>query len=96
MAVKENIFRYRIITNLNCNMNESTGPNGNCYFCYQPCKEAKMLDYELAQRTMEKVGILKRATIMGGEATIREDLTDFIALAKRYVKEDVCLVTNGI
>lgn len=96
MAVKENIFRYRIITNLNCNMNESTGPNGNCYFCYQPCKEAKMLEYETAKKTMEKVGILKRATIMGGEATIREDLTDFIALARKYVKEDVCLVTNGI
>lgn len=96
MAVKENIFRYRIITNLNCNMNESTGPNGNCYFCYQPCKEAKMLAYQDAEKTMEKVGLLKRATIMGGEATIREDLTDFIALAHRYVKEDVCLVTNGI
>lgn len=96
MPVKEHIFRYRIITNLNCNMNESTGPNGNCYFCYQPCKEAKMLDYETARKTMEKVGILKRATIMGGEATLREDLTDFIALAHQYTSENVCLVTNGI
>lgn len=96
MAVKDNIFRYRIITNLNCNMNESTGVNGNCYFCYQPNKEALMLDYNKALNTMKKVGILKRATIMGGEATIREDLVDFIKLAKEYVKEDVCLVTNGI
>ncbi len=96
MAVREGIFRYRIITNLNCNMNESTGPNGNCYFCYQPNKQPLMLDYNKAKETMEKVGVLKRATIMGGEATIRKDLVDFIKLAKSYVTNDVCLVTNGI
>ena len=96
MAVKDNIFRYRIITNLNCNMNESTGPNGNCYFCYQPNKKPLMLDYEKAADTMKKVGVLKRATIMGGEATIRNDLVDFIKLAKENVTDDVCLVTNGI
>ena len=96
MAVREGIFRYRIITNLNCNMNESTGPNGNCYFCYQPNKQPLMLDYEYAKDTMEKVGTLKRATIMGGEATLRKDLVDFIKLAKSHVTQDVCLVTNGI
>ena len=95
MAIKD-IFRYRIITNLNCNMNESTGPNGNCYFCYQPNKEPLQLSYEFAKKTMEKIGILKRATIMGGEATIRKDLKEFIKLASNYVTQDVCLVTNGI
>lgn len=96
MAVRNNIFRYRIITNLNCNMNESTGPNGNCYFCYQPNKQPLMLDLEKAKDTMKRVGILRRATIMGGEATIRKDLVDFIKLARENVTEDVCLVTNGI
>ena len=93
---RKDVFRYRIITNLNCNMNESTGPNGNCYFCYQPNKENLQLSYEFAKNTMKKVGILKRATIMGGEATIRKDLSKFIKLARSYVSEDVCLVTNGI
>lgn len=93
---KKDIFRYRIITNLNCNMNESTGPNGNCYFCYQPNKAPLQLSYDFAEATMKKVGKLKRATIMGGESTIRNDLADFIKLASQYVTEDVCLVTNGI
>lgn len=96
MSVRKDIFRYRIITNLNCNMNESSGPNGNCYFCYQPNKQPLMLDFEKAKATMDKVGLLKRATIMGGEATIRKDLVDFIRLTKEHVTEDVCLVTNGI
>lgn len=42
--MKKGIFRYRIITNLNCNMNESTGVNGNCYFCYQKFKSPLRLD----------------------------------------------------
>ncbi len=95
-TAKDKIFRYRIITNLNCNMNESTGPNGNCYFCYQPNKEPKYLSYDYAKQTMDKVGTLRRATIMGGESTIRNDLPDFIKLAKEHVTENVCLVTNGI
>ena len=90
MAVKEGIFRYRVITNLNCNMSP------NCYFCYQPYKPNMYLDIEKAKDTMRKVGILKRATIMGGESTLREDLPDFIALCKEYVSQNVCLVTNGI
>ena len=96
MSTKDKIFRYRIITNLNCNMNESTGPNGNCYFCYQPYKAPEYLSYEAAKKTMDKVGILKRATIMGGESMLRDDLPDFIRLAKEHVTNDVCLVTNGI
>lgn len=94
--VKETIWRYRIITNLNCNQNESTGPNGNCYFCYQPLKEPLQLDMIKAKATMDKVGILKRATIMGGESTLRPDLPDIIREVKAHVTEDVCLVTNGI
>ena len=45
---------------------------------------------------MKKVGILKRATIMGGESTLIDNLPDFIALSKEYVTNDICLVTNGI
>lgn len=96
MSRKEKVFRYRVITNLNCNMNESTGPNGNCYFCYQPDKTPKQLDYNYCKEIMDKVGILRRATIMGGESTLRKDLPDFIRLTKEHVSEDVCLVTNGI
>lgn len=88
--VRKDIFRYRLITNLQCNMMP------RCYFCYQPRKEDLILDIEKARKTMEKVGKLKRATIMGGESTLREDLPEIIALAKEYVTEDVCLVTNGI
>lgn len=96
MSANKRIFRYRVITNLNCNMNESTGPNGNCYFCYQPFKEPLQLDLQKCKETMDKVGILKRATIMGGESTLRKDLPQFIQLTRAHVSEDVCLVTNGI
>lgn len=96
MGHAKHIFRYRIITNLNCNMNESTGPNGNCYFCYQPLKEPLQLDMAKAHETMDKIGILKRATIMGGESTIRKDLPEIIRDVRAHVSEDVCLVTNGI
>ncbi len=36
---------------------------------------------------MKKVGILKRATIMGGESTLIENLPDFIELCKKYVMD---------
>ena len=62
MKLKDKIFRYRIITNLNCNMNESTGPNGNCYFCYQPNKEIKYLSYDYA------IAIATQAEIKAGAA----------------------------
>jgi len=55
MAVKDKIFRYRVITNLDCNMSP------NCYFCYQPDKRKLRLDIEKARETMKKVGMLKRA-----------------------------------
>ena len=70
MGHRKDIFRYRIITNLNCNMNESTGPNGNCYFCYQKMKAPLTLDIDKCRDTMRKIGVLKRATIMGGEAML--------------------------
>ncbi|MBR1449172.1 MAG: radical SAM protein [Prevotella sp.] len=96
MGHRKDIFRYRIVTNLNCNMNESTGPNGNCYFCYQKYKANRRLDIDKCRDTMRKIGILKRATIMGGEAILNPQLPDFIRLAHEYVTNDVCLVTNGI
>ena len=76
MGHRKDIFRYRIITNLNCNMNESTGPNGNCYFCYQKMKAPLTLDIDKCRDTMRKIGVLKRATIMGGEAMLNRQLTD--------------------
>lgn len=96
MGHRKDIFRYRIITNMNCNMNESTGLNGNCYFCYQRFKAPIYLDIDKCHETMQKIGMLKRATIMGGEAMINPWLCDFIRLARSYVTNDVCLVTNGI
>jgi hypothetical protein len=92
MAVKEQFFRYRIITNLLCNMQP------NCYFCYQPNKDPKMvLDMEKMKDTFRRCGRkMKRATIMGGESTILPNLHEYIALTKANVEEDVCLVTNGI
>ena len=88
--VKNNIFRYRIITNLECNMKP------NCYFCYQPYKDKLHLDINKCEETMKKVGKLKRATIMGGESTLLNNLSDYIKLTKKYVEKDICLVTNGI
>lgn len=96
MKQKKDIFRYRVITNLNCNMNESTGPNGNCYFCYQRFKAPIYLDIDKCSDTMRKVGVLKRATIMGGEAMMNPQLFDIIRLTREHVRDDVCLVTNGI
>lgn len=88
--VRKDIFRYRVITNLECNQNPQ------CYFCYQPLKKALHLSIEKCEATMDKVGILKRATIMGGESTLLPNLPDFIKVTKAHVSEDVCLVTNGI
>lgn len=51
--MKKGIFRYRIITNLNCNMNESTGVNGNCYFCYQKFKSPLRLDCDKMEKTFK-------------------------------------------
>ena len=92
MAVKEQFFRYRIITNLLCNMQP------NCYFCYQPNKDPKLvLDMDKMKDTFRRCGRkMRRATIMGGESTILPNLHEYIALTKANVEEDVCLVTNGI
>lgn len=87
---KPSIFRYRLITNLQCNMQP------NCYFCYQPFKQPLVLDINKCKEVMNKVGVLRRATIMGGESTLLSNLPEYIALTKKNVTEDVCLVTNGI
>lgn len=94
--MRKDIFRYRIITNLNCNMNESTGVNGNCYFCYQKFKAPLFLDLKKCKETMDNVGMLKRATIMGGESLLCKNIEEIVRLTKAHVSEDVCLVTNGI
>lgn len=94
--MKEGIWRYRIITNLNCNMNESTGQNGNCYFCYQKFKSQARLDYDKLESTLKKVGVLKRATVMGGESLLNPDLVRIVKLISNYTSDGVCLVTNGI
>ena len=94
--MKKGIFRYRIITNLNCNMNESTGVNGNCYFCYQKFKSPLRLDCDKMEETLKKVGVLKRATIMGGESLLNPDLVKIVKIANNYTSDGICLVTNGI
>lgn len=77
-------------------MNESTGPNGNCYFCYQKFKSPARLDYNKLESTLKKVGVLKRATVMGGESLLNPDLVKIVKLVSSYTSEGVCLVTNGI
>lgn len=94
--MKDGIWRYRIITNLNCNMNESTGMKGNCYFCYQKFKSPLRLDYGKLEATLKKVGILKRATVMGGESLLNPELVKIVNLVSKYTSDGVCLVTNGI
>lgn len=94
--MKKGIFRYRVITNLNCNMNESTGYNGNCYFCYQKFKSSLRLDCDKLEATLKKVGVLKRATIMGGESLLNPDLVKIVKLVSHYTSDGICLVTNGI
>ena len=49
-AVKDKIFRYRVITNLDCNMSP------NYYLCYQPDKRKLRLDIEKARETMKVNG----------------------------------------
>lgn len=81
-----NVFRYRIITNLQCNQ--------KCYFCFQPDKRDKILDLDFMKKTMQKVGKLKRATIMGGESLLLDNIVDYFKIANKYA-DTLCLVTNG-
>lgn len=83
---KGHVFRYRIITNLHCNQ--------NCAFCYQPYKEPLVLSLDKLRETMQKVGKLERATIMGGESLLLPNLSEYFAEVHKYVKT-ICLVTNG-
>ena len=86
MLHNNRVFRYRIITNFNCNQ--------NCYFCFQPEKSEKILDIEKMEETMKKVGKLERATIMGGESLLLPNIIDYFKVVNKYVNT-VCLVTNG-
>lgn len=92
--MNQDVFRYRVITNLQC--------NNRCSFCYQtykPCKGCDViLDKGAMEATMLKVhdnrGKLKRATIMGGETMLTDKPHEYVSIAKKYV-DTVCLVTNG-
>lgn len=46
------------------------------------------------KRTFKAKGQLERATLMGGESTILENLPDYIKVVKKYAGR-ICLVTNG-
>lgn len=86
MLHNHRVFRYRIITNFHCNQ--------NCYFCFQPEKREKILDIEKMEDTMKKVGMLERATIMGGESLLLPNIVDYFKVVHKYVNT-ICLVTNG-
>ena len=75
------VFRYRIITNLNCNQNPP------CYFCFQPDKRNLVLDIHKMKETLDKVGELERATIMGGESTLLPNLAEYIRLVEENVTQ---------
>ena len=90
----DDIFRYRIITNLQCNK--------RCGFCYQTFKPEPGTDMVLSRdammATMGKVksnrGMLDRATVMGGETLLLSEPWEYIRIAKEHATT-VCLVTNG-
>lgn len=92
--MSNNIFRYRIITNLQC--------NNRCKFCYQTYKPPvgvdEVLDIFKLVDTLDKVknknGILDRATIMGGESLLLDNIESYFKTVKPYVNK-LCLVTNG-
>jgi len=89
-----NIFRYRIITNLQC--------NNRCTFCYQTYKPKIGTDHILSidkmEDTMKKLfkvhGKLKRATLMGGESLLLPNIDEYVKVVNNYAN-DICIVTNG-
>lgn len=83
----KNFFRFRIITNFDCNQ--------NCYFCFQPLKACLTLPVETLRKTINKCPRMSRSTIMGGESTLLPDLAEYIKIAKSK-SDTVCLVTNGV
>ena len=80
------IFRYRIITNFDCNQ--------NCSFCFQPIKDKLSLNINFMESIMKKVGKLERATIMGGESLLLTNIIDYFKITREYC-DIMCLVTNG-
>jgi MoaA/NifB/PqqE/SkfB family radical SAM enzyme len=81
-----NFFRFRIITNFTCNQ--------RCEFCFQPSKGERVLGLDSLVGVLSKCPDLSRATIMGGESTLLDDLPEYILAAKKKA-DTVCLVTNG-
>ena len=78
-------FRLRLITNLHCNF--------ACPFCYQKRKPKMVLPLETLR--FELMGRrFKRASVMGGEATLLPNLADYIAIAAECC-DTVGLTTNG-
>jgi MoaA/NifB/PqqE/SkfB family radical SAM enzyme len=75
----------RVITNMDC--------NEKCYFCYQKIKDSRRLDINFLRSEIERFDRFNRAAIYGGEATIREDLTEFIELCG--TKSDVVSLTSN-
>lgn len=92
--MKKDLFRYRIITNLQC--------NNRCSFCYQTYKPKVdsdiILDLNTMRNTMQKVfnarGVLSRATIMGGESLLLPNIDNYVRVTKNF-SDVVCIVTNG-
>jgi sulfatase maturation enzyme AslB (radical SAM superfamily) len=84
------IFRYRIITNLQC--------NNRCTFCYQTFKPKVgsdiVLSPEKMEETMRKVfksrGKLRRATLMGGETLLLANAADYVEIANTYANTTCC------
>ena len=70
--------------------------NENCYFCYQKNKEQKYLDIKVLEQEIKKFEGYKfpRTAIYGGQATIRQDLPQFIKLCSDN-SENVSMTSNG-
>jgi MoaA/NifB/PqqE/SkfB family radical SAM enzyme len=92
--MNQDIFRYRVITNLQCNQ--------RCKFCYQTFKPEigtdVILDINKLEQTMNSffnsIGKLSRTTIMGGETLLLKNPHEYVNIAKNF-SHTVCLVTNG-
>lgn len=94
-----NLKGIRMITNLHC--------NNKCKFCYQKSKEKKILDLnylltvlgqgcptvnEYINRSQYKQ--YQYCTIMGGESTLLDNLSEYVKIGSLYAKE-TRLTTNG-
>lgn len=78
----------RVITNLHC--------NNNCKFCYQKDKSKNILalDDLLVQVSGRRYKAFEYCTIMGGESTLLDNLSEYVKIGSLYAKE-TRLTTNG-